>query len=110
MINWKESLEVLTHLLLVELFLSLLDTEILCNFLEQYFQEHSSSCCCGFRLQHYDLEDSPIDSKPKEQVSKEFGKISDFVDFKLEDGVVMVDERLDKEFLVNVINKTESFS
>jgi hypothetical protein len=92
MINGEQPLEVLTHFLLVKLFLHFLNPKILSYFLEQYLQKHSSSCCCGFGLQDYDLEDSPINSKPEQQVPKEFGKISDLVDLELEDGVVMVDE------------------
>lgn len=109
MIDGEKPLKVLTHLFLVKLFLRFFDTKILCNLLKKYFQKHSASSCCCFRLQNNDLKDSPIYGEPEKKMPKEFGQVSDFIDLKLEDCVIMIDKGLDKEFLIQVINETESF-
>lgn len=109
MIDGEQPFEILTHVLLAKLFLCFLYSQILCNFLKQYLQEHSASCSCSFRFQYDNLEDSPINGKPEEQMSKQLGKVSNFINLQLKDGIIMIDKSLDKQLLVQVINDAESF-
>lgn len=41
---------------------------------------------------------------------KKLSKVSDLIDFQLENGIVMVDKGLYEELFVKIINGTESFS
>ena len=50
------------------------------------------------------LENFPVDSVSCEKMAKEFSQVSDFVHFKLENTIVVVDEGSDKMFFVHVIN------
>ncbi len=79
------------------------------DFLKEYFKEHSSSGSGRLRFQHNDLKDSPVDGEPEEQMAKELSQVSNFIDLKFEDGIVMIDKSLDEEFLVQIINGAEPF-
>lgn len=110
MVDWEETLKVLPHFFFVEFFLHFINTEVVSDFFKQYFEEHSSCCCGGFWFKNDDLKHSPIDSESEKEMAEQCGKISDFIDLKFEYCVVMVDERLDEQFLVQVINGAEPFS
>ena len=42
-------------------------------------------------------------------MSKQFAQVSDFVDFKLENSIVMVDKCFNETVFINVVYRTESF-
>ncbi len=110
MVDREQAFEIFTHLLFVELLLHAINSQVLGDFLEEYFKEHSSSGSCRLRFQHNDLKDSPVDGKPEEQMTKELSQVSNFVDLKFKNSIVMIDKSLDEEFLVQIINGAEPFS
>ena len=66
---------------------------------------------CGSILPQGDnLKNLPVDSMVTEQMTKELTQISNFIDFQLENVVVMVDEGSDEVLLIKIVNFTESLS
>jgi hypothetical protein len=93
-VDGEQSFIILSVLFLLELFGKIVNTHVLGDFLEEYFEEHSCCGCCRIWSETDGLEHLPINSLTAEQVAEQPGEISNFVGFLLEDIVVVVEESL----------------
>ena len=108
--NWKKTTIVFPHFLFAELLGHPINSHIFCDFPKNYFQEHSMSWCGSILPQGDNLKNLPVDSMVTEQMTKELTQISNFIDFQLENVVVMIDEGSDEVLLIKIVNFTESLS